>query len=136
MTSTAGRLVASGAAGGPTAAVAMQHGWAGVAVTVAVTLGAALLAGHGKDLVAGLFGWLTPPHLRLLRWLLRKDHVAGPLTPSQLIALTTALHGHEADVEPQAPAAGSSPGQGTAAERPRRGTGSQRRNRREGRPIQ
>ncbi|MGW1208968.1 hypothetical protein ACWD5F_04940 [Streptomyces sp. NPDC002499] len=85
-------LLASGAAGGPTAAVAGGHGWGGVVVTAVVTLTAALLTRHGKEVVNGVFRWLSPPHMRQLRWLVRKGKLATPLTPQQLIELTVALH--------------------------------------------
>ncbi|WP_427168860.1 hypothetical protein ACQF4J_47395 (plasmid) [Streptomyces sp. C1-1] len=85
-------LLASGAAGGPTAAVAAAHGWGGVIVTAMVTLGTALLTRHGKEVVNGVFRWLSPPHMRQLRWLVRKGKLATPLTAEQLIELTVALH--------------------------------------------
>lgn len=85
-------LLASGAAGGPTAAVAAGHGWGGVAVTAVVTLGTALLTRHGAEMVNGVFRWLSPPHMRQLRWLVRKGKLAAPLTAEQLIELTVALH--------------------------------------------
>ncbi|MCX4580764.1 hypothetical protein OHB41_48175 [Streptomyces sp. NBC_01571] len=120
-------LLASGAAGGPTAAVAAGHGWGGVVVTAVVTLIAALITRHGKEVVNGVFRWLSPPHMRQLRWLVRKGKLAAPLTAQQLIELTVALH-------PQDPATAD-----TAAGRPvqeppstRRGSSPPRRRRRPG----
>lgn len=85
-------LLASGAAGGPTAAVAAGHRCGGVVVTAVATLTAALLTRHGKEVVNGVFRWLSPPHMRQLRWLVRKGKLATPLTAEQLIELTVALH--------------------------------------------
>lgn len=102
-------LLASGAAGGPTAAVAAGHGWGGVVVTAVVTLTAALLTRHGKEVVNGVFGWLSPPHMRQLRWLVRKGKLATPLTAQQLIELTVALHTQDAATATAADTAAGSP---------------------------
>lgn len=109
-------LLASGAAGCPIAAVAAGHGWSGVIVTAVVTLGTALLTRHGKEVVNGVFRWLSPPHMRQLRWLVRKGKLATPLTAEQLIELTVALHAQDpviataVDTVPQAePEAAGSP---------------------------
>jgi hypothetical protein len=92
MRTSVSTLLASGAAGGPTAAVAAGHGWGGVVVTAVVTLGTALITRHGAEVVNGVFRWLSPPHMRQLRWLVRKGKLAAPLTAEQLIELTVALH--------------------------------------------
>lgn len=102
-------LLASGVAGGPTAAVAAGHGWSGVVVTAVVTLTAALLTRHGKEVVNGVFRWLSPPHMRQLRWLVRKGKLATPLTAEQLIELTVALHTQDPAIDTAADPAATSP---------------------------
>ena len=104
-------LLASGAAGGSTAAVAVGHGWGGVIVTAVVTLAAALLTRHGVEVVNGVFRWLSPPHMRQLRWLVRKGQLATPLTAQQLIELTVALH-------TQDPATAAGAATGSSAQEP------------------